>query len=103
MWPGFCFRRDRHVARIAVIGTGYVGLCTAVTFAHLGNAVVGLDIDAAKIARLQAGACPIFEPGLDTLLAEQTAAGRLSFTTQYGAAIPDADFVFICVNTPPAP
>jgi len=91
------------VAKIAVIGTGYVGLCTAVTFAHLGNAVIGLDIDAAKVARLTAGACPIFEPGLETLLAEQTATGRLSFTTTYGDAIPAADFVFICVNTPPAP
>jgi len=91
------------VAKIAVIGTGYVGLCTAVTFAHLGNDVVGLDIDAAKVARLAAGACPIFEPGLDTLLAAQAAAGRLTFTTEYNEAIPDADFVFICVNTPPAP
>jgi UDPglucose 6-dehydrogenase len=89
--------------KIAVIGTGYVGLCTAVTFAHLGNQVIGLDIDATKIARLQSGTCPIFEPGLDSLLAEQTAAGRLAFTTQYDIAIPDADFVFICVNTPPGP
>jgi UDPglucose 6-dehydrogenase len=91
------------VAKIVVIGTGYVGLCTAVTFAHLGNAVIGLDIDAAKVARLTAGACPIFEPGLEPLLAAQTAAGRLAFTTEYGEAIPGADFVFICVNTPPAP
>jgi UDPglucose 6-dehydrogenase len=91
------------VAKIAVIGTGYVGLCTAVTFAHLGNEVVGLDIDAAKIARLAAGECLIFEPGLETLLAAQTATGRLTFTTHYGEAIRDADFAFICVNTPPAP
>ncbi len=91
------------MAKIVVIGTGYVGLCTAVTFAHLGNAVIGLDIDAAKVARLAVGACPIFEPGLETLLAAQTAAGRLAFTTDYDEAIPDADFVFICVNTPPAP
>ena len=90
------------MAKIAVIGTGYVGLCTAVTFAHLGHAVVGLDIDTAKVARLISGACPIFEPGLDTLLTAQAAAGRLSFTTDYAAAISDADFVFICVNTPPA-
>jgi UDPglucose 6-dehydrogenase len=90
------------MAKIAVIGTGYVGLCTAVTFAHLGNDVIGLDIDTTKIARLSAGGCPIFEPGLDELLAQQTAAGRLSFTTQYSDAIAGADFVFICVNTPPA-
>ena len=74
MWPVFCYRKDRTVAKIAVIGTGYVGLCTAVTFAHLGNTVIGLDIDAAKVARLTAGECPIFEPGLETLLAEQIAA-----------------------------
>jgi UDPglucose 6-dehydrogenase len=102
LWPVFCYRKDRTVAKIAVIGTGYVGLCTAVTFAHLGNTVVGLDIDTAKVARLTAGACPIFEPGLATLLTEQTAARRLAFTTAYDEAIPDADFVFICVNTPPA-
>jgi len=103
MWPVFCYRKDRTVAKIAVIGTGYVGLCTAVTFAHLGNDVVGLDIDGAKVARLRAGECPIFEPGLEAMLIEQTATGRLVFTTEYDDAIPDADFVFICVNTPPAP
>lgn len=91
------------MAKIAVIGTGYVGICTAVTFAHLGNDVVGLDIDAAKVARLRAGECPIFEPGLEAMLIEQTASGRLVFTTDYDDAIPGADFVFICVNTPPAP
>jgi UDPglucose 6-dehydrogenase len=91
------------MAKIAVIGTGYVGLCTAVTFAHLGNQVIGLDIDKTKIDRLRAGACPIYEPGLDALLAAQIAAHRLTFTTAYDAAIPDADFVFICVNTPPGP
>ena len=91
------------MAKIAVIGTGYVGLCTAVTFAHLGNLVIGLDIDAGKIARLAAGECPIFEPGLHTLLVEQIAEGRLTFTTDYREAIHDADYAFICVNTPAAP
>lgn len=89
--------------KIAVVGTGYVGLCTGAVFADLGNDVVGLDIDRAKIAQLQAGKCPIFEPGLRELLARNMVAGRLAFTTVYDEAIPNADFVFICVNTPPGP
>ncbi len=88
------------MARIAVVGTGYVGLCTAAVFADLGNDVIGLDIDAAKIARLRAGECPIFEPGLRELLERDRDADRLTFTTEYREAIPGADFVFICVNTP---
>lgn len=85
---------------IAVIGTGYVGLCTAATFARVGNRVVGVDIDIDKVARLTAGEAIIFEPGLEELLRENAAAGRLTFTTDYSGAIPGADFVFICVDTP---
>ncbi len=85
---------------IAVVGTGYVGLCTAATFAHAGNRVVGVDVDAEKIARLTAGESPIFEPGLAQLLREHWRTGRLAFTTDYADAIPAADFVFICVDTP---
>ena len=85
---------------IAVIGTGYVGICTAATFAHTGNRVIGVDIDADRIARLAAGESTIFEPGLAALLRANMRAGRLSFTTDYAAAIPEADFVFICVDTP---
>lgn len=88
------------MARIAVVGTGYVGLCTGAVFADLCNHVIGIDIDLAKIARLQGGECPIYEPGLDELLGRNTNAGRLSFTTDYAGAIAAADFVFICVNTP---
>src|SRR4051812_28770361 len=85
---------------IAVIGVGYVGLCTATTLALHGNRVVGVDIDAEKIARLACGQSPIFEPGLTELLSEQLAVGRLTFTVDYADAIPQADFVFICVDTP---
>ena len=89
------------MATIAVIGSGYVGLGTGAVFADLGNTVVGVDIDAAKVARLGAGECPIFEPGLEELLARGLKSGRLRFTTDYAEAVPGADFVFICVGTPP--
>ncbi len=88
------------MARIAVVGSGYVGLCTGTILADLGNEVVGIDIDSAKVAGLQAGKCPIFEPGLEEILERNVNAGRLSFTTDYSDAIPQAEFVFICVNTP---
>jgi UDPglucose 6-dehydrogenase len=91
------------MAQIAVIGTGYVGLGTGAVFADLGNQVVGVDIDAAKVAQLNAGQSPIFEPGLEDLLARGRRSGRLVFTTDYAAAVPHADFVFICVGTPAAP
>ncbi len=87
------------MAEIAVIGCGYVGLCTGVVFADLGNRVTGVDIDATKVARLQDGGCPIFEPGLEELLSRNVKAGRLTFTTKYDEAISHAQFVFICVNT----
>jgi UDPglucose 6-dehydrogenase len=83
-----------------VIGTGYVGLVYCTAFADLGNDVWGIDLDAAKVARLRAGECPIFEPGLPELLERNLKAGRLRFTTEYAAAVPDAEFVFICVDTP---
>lgn len=88
------------MARIAVVGTGYVGLCTSAVFADLGNHVVGIDIDLAKVIQLREGKCPIFEPGLEELLARNTKAGRLAFTSDYAPVIAEADFVFICVNTP---
>jgi UDPglucose 6-dehydrogenase len=91
------------MARIGVIGCGYVGLSTAVLFANLGNQVVGVDIDEAKVAQMQGGLCPVFEPGLGELLERNVNAKRLQFTTDYAAAVPDADFVFICVNTPMGP
>ena len=68
-------------APIGVVGTGYVGLVSAVCFAHLGHDVVCMDVDEAKIARLERGEVPIYEPGLEKLVADN--ASRLSFTTSY--------------------
>jgi UDPglucose 6-dehydrogenase len=86
--------------RIAMIGTGYVGLVSGACFSDFGHVVVCVDKDAAKIRRLQAGEVPIFEPGLEDLLAKNTAAGRLSFTTDLAEAVDGAEAVFIAVGTP---
>jgi UDPglucose 6-dehydrogenase len=85
---------------IAVAGTGYVGLTTGTCFADLGNRVTCIDINADKIAMLERGETPIYEPGLSEMITRNVKAGRLSFTTDYKAALKDADFVFICVGTP---
>ncbi|MDQ6711643.1 MAG: UDP-glucose/GDP-mannose dehydrogenase family protein [Candidatus Dormibacteraeota bacterium] len=89
------------MSAIAVIGTGYVGLTTAVCLAKLGHQVVGVDIDEAKVARLRSGKPTIYEPGLAELMGEAQASGRLLFTSDYREGIPPADFVFIAVGTPP--
>src|SRR5438034_4826289 len=86
--------------RIAMIGTGYVGLVSGACFSEFGLTVVCVDQDAGKIARLQQGEMPIFEPGLEALVAANMAAGRLSFTTDLAAAVAGADAVFIAVGTP---
>jgi UDPglucose 6-dehydrogenase len=86
--------------KICVVGTGYVGLVTGTCLAELGNTVVCLDVVEAKIARLRAGEMPIYEPGLEPLVRRNVAKERLSFTTDYAAAVRDADFCFIAVNTP---
>jgi len=86
--------------RIAMIGTGYVGLVSGVCFSDFGHDVVCVDKDAAKIAALQAGHVPIYEPGLESLMARNVAAGRLGFTTDLGAALAGAEAVFIAVGTP---
>jgi UDPglucose 6-dehydrogenase len=86
--------------RIAMIGTGYVGLVSGACFSDFGHEVVCVDNDAAKIAQLQGGAIPIFEPGLDMLVARNVEAGRLSFSTDLGAAVHSADAVFLAVGTP---
>lgn len=88
------------MAKICVIGVGYVGLVTGACFANLGNQVVCLDIVEEKIERLSAGQLPIYEPGLDSIVERNTRAGRLSFTTDYGQAVAGAEFIFIAVNTP---
>jgi len=86
--------------RIAMIGTGYVGLVSGACFSDFGHDVICVDKDAGKISRLQAGEVPIYEPGLEALLAKNTAAGRLSFTTDLEAAVAGAEAVFIAVGTP---
>ncbi len=86
--------------RIAMIGTGYVGLVSGACLADFGHQVTCVDTDAGKIAALQGGAIPIFEPGLDALVASNAKAGRLTFTTEIAAAVSQADAVFIAVGTP---
>ena len=86
--------------RVAMIGTGYVGLVSGACFSNFGHHVVCVDKDADKIARLKRGEIPIFEPGLDALVADNVKAGRLAFTTDLAAAVPDAEAVFIAVGTP---
>ncbi|MGI8824408.1 MAG: UDP-glucose dehydrogenase family protein [Chloroflexota bacterium] len=85
---------------ITVIGTSYVGLTTGTCFAELGNQVVCIDIDEAKVANLRHGVMPIHEPGLSELVIRNAQAGRLSFTTSHEDGLRDADFVFIAVGTP---
>ncbi len=86
--------------QISVIGVGYVGLVTGACFADLGNRVVAMDIDEDKIEGLQRGELPIYEPGLEELVARNVTAGRLSFTTSYKEALQEAEFIFIAVGTP---
>jgi len=88
---------------ICVVGTGYVGLVTGAVFADLGNDVVCVDNDAAKITDLEAGRMPIYEPGLEEMVARNIADGRLTFTTDLAAAVRRAVIVFITVGTPPKP
>ncbi len=85
---------------IAMIGTGYVGLVSGACFSEFGVNVICVDKDETKIARLKKGEIPIFEPGLDALVANNVKAGRLSFTTDLKAAVKDASAVFIAVGTP---
>ena len=89
--------------RIAVIGTGYVGLVTGTCFADLGNNVVCMDIDRSKVERLKEGESPIYEPGLEEMLHRNLKAGRIHFTTSYEEALQGAEFVFIAVGTPESP
>ena len=86
--------------KIAMIGTGYVGLVSGVCFSDFGHEVICVDKDPSKIDRLCAGQIPIFEPGLEDLMAKNVAAGRLSFTLDLAQAVAGADAVFIAVGTP---
>src|ERR1700743_1218291 len=86
--------------RIAMIGTGYVGLVSGACFSDFGHIVTCVDKDAGKIAALNAGEIPIFEPGLHDLVARNVRAGRLFFTTEAAPAIRTADIALIAVGTP---
>jgi UDPglucose 6-dehydrogenase len=88
--------------RLAVLGTGYVGLVAGAGFADFGNDVQCVDIDDAKIARLARGELPVYEPGLEPLLRRNVAEGRLTFTTDIARAVHGAEVVFIAVGTPSA-
>lgn len=87
--------------KVTVVGTGYVGLVSGACLAEMGNDVVCLDVDAAKIAILQGGGIPIHEPGLEQIVARNVAAGRLSFTTDVARAVAHGMLQFIAVGTPP--
>jgi len=86
--------------KVVMIGTGYVGLVSGVCFSDFGHDVICVDKDPAKIEALNNGQVPIFEPGLDDLMAKNVSAGRLSFTLDLDAAVSQADAVFIAVGTP---
>ncbi|MGQ0698281.1 MAG: UDP-glucose dehydrogenase family protein [Panacagrimonas sp.] len=86
---------------ITIFGSGYVGLVTAACFADAGNDVLCVDVDAAKVERLQRGECPIYEPGLEDLLIENAKAGRLKFTTSAAEGVAHGLYQFIAVGTPP--
>ncbi len=92
-------QKDKSV-RVTMIGAGYVGLVSGACFADFGHDVICVDTDASKIERLHQGIMPIFEPGLEDLVAANVKAGRLSFTTEIGEAVRLADAVFIAVGTP---
>jgi len=86
--------------KLAIIGTGYVGLVTGTCFADLGNNVICADNDEKKISMLNAGEIPIYEPGLEELVRRNSAEGRLEFTSDIKKAVRSADIIFICVGTP---
>ena len=86
--------------KVVMIGTGYVGLVSGTCFAEFGVNVICVDVDSEKIEKLNAGLMPIYEPGLDTMVAANVAAGRLMFTTDLAEAVASADLIFIAVGTP---
>lgn len=89
--------------RITIVGTGYVGLVTGTCLADLGNQITCVDIDESKIAMLNNGEIPIFEPGLKELIQNNVSKGRLSFSTEVAKSINDSEIIFIAVGTPSTP
>lgn len=87
--------------KIAIVGTGYVGLVSGTCFAEIGTDVTCVDVDAKKIERIKSGDIPIYEPGLDDMVKRNVAAGRLHFTTSLKDILPEVDVVFSAVGTPP--
>ena len=87
--------------KIAVVGTGYVGLVTGTCFAETGNQVICIDIDEAKVNQMKLGEVPIYEPNLETYFERNIAAGRLNFTTSLEEGIKDAEIIFLALPTPP--
>ena len=87
--------------KIAVVGTGYVGLVTGTCLAEAGNQVICVDIDEAKVAKMKKGQVPIYEPGLDTVFERNIAENRLAFTTDLATAVKDAEVIFLALPTPP--
>ena len=88
------------MSAICIVGTGYVGLSVGACFADLGHDVTCLDIDKDKVASLQAGQVPIYEPGLGSLVERNVSAGRLTFSPAYAVSVPNRELVFIAVDTP---
>src|SRR3569833_1702928 len=86
--------------KIAVVGTGYVGLVTGAGFSDFGHDVTCVDIDASRIGKLRAGEVPFYEPNLQNLIRRNTTLGRLHFTTSTSEAVANAAIVFIAVGTP---
>ncbi|MAF14356.1 MAG: UDP-glucose 6-dehydrogenase [Parcubacteria group bacterium] len=87
--------------KLAIIGTGYVGLTTGTCLAELGHQVTCIDNDPEKLEKLKKSESPIFEPGLEELMVKNTQSGRLTFSDQIATAVKDSEVIFICVNTPP--
>ncbi len=87
--------------KIAVIGTGYVGLVTGTCLAETGNRVLCVDIDADKVEKMKQGIVPIYEPHLDNLFQRNIKAGRLNFTTELKKAVDFAELIFLALPTPP--
>ena len=87
--------------KIAVVGTGYVGLVTGTCFAESGNTVTCVDIDQDKVDRMREGHVPIYEPGLEELFRRNTKEGRLNFTSDLSEAVKTAEIIFLALPTPP--
>jgi UDPglucose 6-dehydrogenase len=94
---------EGSILRISIVGCGHVGLVTGACFSEIGHEVICTDRDEVRIDGLIRGELPIYEPGLESLVARNVAAGRLKFTAEAGEAVRFGDTIFICVGTPPLP